>query len=40
MTLMAAATVPFAAVWCLLSVALGKAQRRRDPAEQAAAAEV
>jgi len=38
-TLMAAATVPFAAVWCALSVALGKAQRRRDPAEQAASAE-
>ncbi|MEJ2239501.1 MAG: Npt1/Npt2 family nucleotide transporter [Gemmatimonadales bacterium] len=37
-TLMAAATVPFAAVWCGLSVALGKAQRRRDPAEQAALA--
>lgn len=36
-TLMAAATVPFAAVWCALSVGLGKAQRRRDPAEQAAA---
>jgi len=34
-TLMAAATVPFAAVWCALSVALGKAQRQRDPAERA-----
>ncbi|UCG88874.1 MAG: MFS transporter [Gemmatimonadota bacterium] len=39
MTLMAAATVPFAAVWCALSVALGRAQKRRDPAERAAAAE-
>ena len=38
LTLMAAATVPFAAVWCALSVALGKAQQRRDPAEQAATA--
>ena len=35
MTLMAAATVPFAAVWCVLSIALGKAQRRMDPADQA-----
>jgi AAA family ATP:ADP antiporter len=34
MTLMAAATVPFAAIWCVLSVALGRAQRRRDPAVQ------
>jgi preprotein translocase subunit SecG len=34
MTLMAAATVPFAAVWCFLSIALGKAQQRRDPAQQ------
>ena len=33
-TLMAAATVPFAAVWCALSIALGKAQQRRDPAER------
>ncbi len=32
MTLMAAATVPFAAVWCALSIALGKAQQGRDPA--------
>ena len=38
-TLMAAATVPFAAVWCALSVALGRAQQRRDPAEQASAVE-
>jgi AAA family ATP:ADP antiporter len=38
LTLMAAATVPFAAVWCALSVALGRAQQRRDPAEQAATA--
>jgi AAA family ATP:ADP antiporter len=38
-TLMAAATVPFAAIWCALSVALGKAQRGRDPAEQVAVAE-
>ncbi len=34
MTLMAAATVPFAAVWCFLSIALGKAQQRKDPAQQ------
>jgi len=33
-TLMAAATVPFAAVWCALSIALGRAQQRRDPAGQ------
>ena len=33
-TLMAAATVPFAAVWCALSIALGRAQQRLDPAEQ------
>ena len=33
-TLLAAATVPFAAVWCALSVALGRGQRRRDPAGQ------
>ncbi len=33
LTLMAAATVPFAAVWCALSIALGGAQKRRDPAE-------
>jgi len=36
---MAAATVPFAAVWCALSVALGRAQRRKDPAEQRVLAE-
>jgi len=29
-TLMAAASVPFAAVWCALSVALGRAQQQRD----------
>ena len=34
MTLMAAATVPFAAIWCVLSVTLGRAQQRRDPAEK------
>lgn len=33
-TLMAAATVPFAAVWCVLSIALGRAQQRLDPAGQ------
>ena len=32
MTLMAAATVPFAAIWCVLSIALGRAQQRKDPA--------
>lgn len=36
MTLMAAATVPFAAVWCVLSLALGRAQKARDPAEEEA----
>ena len=36
MTLMAAATVPFAAVWCMLSLALGRAQHSRDPAQGAA----
>ena len=36
-TLMAAATVPFAVVWCTLSIALGRAQQRLDPAEQDAA---
>ena len=30
MTLMAAATVPFAAVWCFLSLALGRAQSEKD----------
>ena len=39
MTLMAAATVPFAAVWCMLSLALGRAQHSRDPAQGAADAE-
>ena len=34
MTLMAVATVPFAVVWCVLSITLGRAQQRRDPAEQ------
>ena len=37
--LMAAATVPFAAVWCTLSVALGRAQNRRDAAQQSGVAE-
>lgn len=36
-TLMAAATVPFAAVWCALSIALGRAQQRLDPAGQESA---
>ena len=36
LTLMVGATVPFAAVWCALSVALGRAQTRRDPAQQPA----
>ena len=36
--LLVAATVPFVAVWCVLSVALGRAQTRRDPALQATAA--
>jgi len=34
MTLMAAATVPFAVVWCALSLGLGRAQQRKDPAER------
>jgi AAA family ATP:ADP antiporter len=38
LTLMAAATVPFAGVWCALSVALGRAQQRKDPAAQPATA--
>ena len=38
-TLLAAATVPFAAVWCALSVALGRGQRRRDPAGQPSGAQ-
>ena len=38
--LMAASTVPFAAVWCALSLSLGRAQSRRDPAQQSGAAEL
>ncbi len=38
--LMAAATVPFAAVWSVLSVTLGRAQQNRIPAEPRATAEV
>ena len=34
--LMVAAVTPFAAVWSALSVALGRAQTRRDPAQQPA----
>ncbi len=30
----AAATVPLAGVWCALSVGLGRAQKRKDPAEE------
>ena len=33
LALMAAATVPFAAVWCVLSISLGRAQQRRDSEE-------
>lgn len=33
LALMVGATVPFAAVWCALSVGLGRAQTRRDPAQ-------
>lgn len=40
LTLMVGATVPFAAVWSALSVALGRAQSRRDPANQPAAVEL
>ena len=34
LALMVGATVPFAAVWCALSVGLGRAQNRRDPAQE------
>ena len=36
LVLLVTSVVPFAAVWCTLSVALGRAQSRRDPAQQAA----
>ena len=36
LALMVASVTPFAAVWCALSVALGRAQTRRDPAQQPA----
>ena len=36
--LMVAAVTPFAALWSVLSVALGRAQSRRDPAQQPAEA--
>ena len=39
LTLMAAATVRFAAVWCLLSAPLGRVQRRKDSSEQPATAQ-
>ena len=38
LALMVAAVTPFAAAWSALSVALGHAQSRRDPAQQATAA--
>lgn len=34
LALMVGATVPFAAVWCALSVGLGRAQTRRAPAQE------
>lgn len=37
LALMVASVTPFAAVWCALSVALGRAQARRDPAQPSAA---
>jgi len=40
LALLLASVVPFAAVWCALSVALGRAQNRRDPAQQAAEADL
>ena len=40
LALMVASVTPFAAVWCALSVALGRAQSRRDPAQQAAGADL
>ena len=36
LALMVASVTPFAAVWCALSVALGRAQARRDPAQPSA----
>ena len=36
LALMVASVTPFAAVWCALSVALGRAQTRRDPDQQPA----
>ena len=36
LVLVAGSVVPFAAVWCALSVALGRAQTRRDPDQQPA----
>lgn len=36
LALLVTSVVPFAAVWCALSVALGRAQNRRDPAQQPA----
>lgn len=40
LALMVASVTPFAAVWCALSVALGRAQSRRDPAQQPAKADL
>ena len=40
LALMVAAVTPFAAAWTGLSVALGRAQSRRDPAQQAAKADL
>lgn len=37
LVLLVTSVVPFAAVWCALSIALGRAQNRRDPAQQPAA---
>ena len=39
LALVAGSVVPFAAIWCALSVALGRAQSRRDPVQQAAASD-
>ncbi len=38
LALMVASVTPFAAVWCALSVAMGRAQTRRSPARDAVAA--
>jgi len=36
---MAAATVPFAGIWCALSLALGRVQQQRNPEDSDQATE-